>query len=146
MAVDFLIDADARMIFTVAIDVLTYADAIGHMDRLQADPAFDPTFSQIADFRDVTRVDISGFDVRTLAKRTLFHREARRVMVIRKAIAFGLARMFMALREIRGESNLKIVREMRDAADWVDMDLDRAERGCARVKQRLHPCERQPGA
>src|SRR5262249_55229056 len=120
-------------------------DAIRHMDRLQADPVFAPGFNQIGDFRDVTGVDISGFDVRTLATRTIFDREARRVLVIRKAIAYGLARMFVALREIRGEMNLKIVRDMREAADWVGIDPDRAERACATVKQRMQP-ERRNGA
>jgi hypothetical protein len=47
--------------------------------------------------------------------------------------------MFTALREIRGDTSLRIVREMGDAAAWVGIDLDRAERGCARVKQRLQP-------
>ncbi len=146
MPVDFLIDADARVVFTAAIGVLTVTDAVGHMDRLQADGAFHPTFSQVSDFRDVTRVEISGFDVRTLATRTIFDREAKRALVIRKAIAFGLARMFMALREIRGETNLKIVREMREAAEWVGIDPEHAERACACVKQRMRPPDHQPRA
>jgi hypothetical protein len=137
MPVDYLIDADARVVFTVAIEEFTLADAVGHMDRLQADPHYTPTLSQIGDFRDVTRVDVSGFDVRTLAKRTLFDRDARRVLVIRKAIAYGLARMFTTLREMRGDTSLKIVRDLGEAADWVGVGRDHAEAMCERVKQRL---------
>jgi hypothetical protein len=137
MAVDFLIDVNARVVFTVAIDVFTVADAIDHMDRLQADPRYEPTFSQIGDFRDVTGVEVSGFDVRRLAQRTIFHRDARRVLVIRKALAYGLARMFTTLRELRGDTSLKIVRDMADAADWVGIDPAHAEDACGRVRDRL---------
>ena len=48
------------------------ADARSHMEKLSKDPDFDSSFSQIADFTQVTRIELSPDDVRTLAQRSLF--------------------------------------------------------------------------
>ena len=137
MPVDFLVDVDHRVVFTVAVDVLTVADGVAHMDRLQADPQFSPRFNQIADFRGVTEVRLSGFDVRDLAKRTIFDREARRALVVTRPLAFGLARMFEILRGLRGESHLTVVRELEEAARWTRVDPAVAAATCATLTGRL---------
>ena len=137
MAVDFLIDVDRQVVFTVAVDVLTMGDGLDHMNRLQADPRFSPVFNQIADFRAVTEVRLSGFDVRDLAKRTLFSPEARRALVITRPLAFGLARMFRILRGLRGENYLTVVRELDEAARWTGVDPHVAADTCATLAARL---------
>ena len=137
MPIEFFVDAGRRVVFTVAGGAFSIGDAIGHMDRLRADPAFSPAFNQLADFRDVTEVELSGLDVRTLAQQVVFSPSSYRALIITKGVAFGLARMFATLREIAGEPNLKIVGDMEQAADWVSVDRDAAEAACAAIKQRL---------
>ena len=137
MAIDFLIDVERRVVFTVAIDVLSVADAIGHMDRLRAHPDYAPTFNQIADFRDVADVHLSGLDVRTLAQQTVFSPASYRALVIGKPIGFGLARMFSTLRELAGEPHHATVKTLEEAAEFTGIDLEVATRACAELKQRL---------
>ena len=137
MAIDFLIDVQHRVVFTVAIDAFSIADAIDHMNRLRADARYSPLFNQLADFRDVTDVQLSGLDVRTFAKEAIFSKGSRRALVITTPVAYGLARMFLTLRELAGEEYLSVVRTMADAADWVGVDLAFAEQECAAIKQAL---------
>jgi hypothetical protein len=137
MATDFLIDSEHRVVFTVAIDVFSISDAIGHMSRVRAAAGYSPSDNQLADFRDVTEVELSGLDVRMFAKETVFDSESRRALVLTRPIAFGLARMFATLRELAGEPHITIVRTMQEAADWVGVDVAVAERACAQIKEQL---------
>jgi hypothetical protein len=137
MPINFLIDVEHRVVFTVAIDVFSIADAIDHMNRLRADARYSPFFNQLADFRDVTDVQLSGLDVRTFAKEAIFSTGSRRALVIATPVAYGLARMFATLRELAGEAHISIVRTMPEAADWVRVDLPLAEQACAALKQGL---------
>ncbi len=146
MAIDFLIDVKRRMVFTVAIDVLSVGDAIGHMDGLRAHPDYAPTFNQIADFRDVTEVHLSGLDVRTMAQQAVFSPASHRALVIAKPIGFGLAHMFSTLREIAGEPHHITVTTLEEAAQFTGVDLDVATRACADLKERLRAASEPPAA
>jgi hypothetical protein len=137
MSVDYLIDIDRRVVFTVAIDLFAVTDAVRHMTRLQADPDFSPSFNQIADFRAVTEVRLSGLDVLDLSRQTVFTRDARRALVIDKPLAFGLARMFATLRGLSGEQHLTIVRALDEAARWTRVDPDVAAQACATLTDRM---------
>lgn len=93
--------------------------------------------NQIADFRDVTDVQLSGLDIRTLAQHTVFSPASHRALVITRPIAFGLARMFSTLRELAGEPHHITVRTLEEAAAFTGIDIDVAARVCADLKQRL---------
>jgi hypothetical protein len=51
------------------------------MDQGVTDPDFDPGFNPIVDFREVTFIDISGGETRTLARNPLFSPESKRAVV-----------------------------------------------------------------
>jgi len=137
MPIDYLVDTEHRVVFTVALGAFSVGDAINHMDRLRADARFSPAFNQIADFDDVDEVLLSGLDVRTFAQQTVFSPVSRRALVVAKPIGYGLGRMFTTLRELAGEPHLAIVRTLAEAADWTRIDLRVAEEACAALKQRL---------
>lgn len=99
--------------------VLTFADALAHRDKLLADPDFDPNFSEISDFSDVTQVAISADELRQLAGRAVFAPRARRAFVAPADQKFGLGRMFVAHREMRGESGSAVFRSMEEALLWL---------------------------
>jgi len=90
-----------------------------HMEQLLNDPDFDPKFSQLADFSEVSRFDLTGDDVRELANKTVFSPQSRRAFIARGDLAFGLGRMFETLRDLKGESGICIFREKEDALNWV---------------------------
>ena len=115
----YKIDTERRWVLSSAAGVFSRADAAGHMDRLLKDPAFDPSYSQIADFTQVTKIDLSAEDLHELAQRSIFSAHSRRAFIAPNDVAYGLGRMFGMLRENRGEMGIRVFRNLEDALDWV---------------------------
>lgn len=115
----YKIDKERRLVLSTASGVFTLADAVEHMEKLSADPDFDPGFSQISDFTHVTRIDLSGEEIRCLAQRTIFSANSRRAFITPNETMFGIARMFEILRGLEGEKGIRIFRTLEQALDWV---------------------------
>ena len=104
---------------TTASGVLTLTDSLAHQDRLSKDADFSREFSQLMDLTHVTGVALSIDDIRTLAKATVFSSESRRAILVNNDLKFGLARMFEAFRDIRGEKGIRVFRNLDDALAWI---------------------------
>ena len=104
---------------STASGVFTLADAVSHMDRLSKDLDFDPSYSQIADFTQVTKIELSAQNIYHLAQRSIFSPQSRRAFIVPNDAAYGLARMFEMLRENQGETGIGIFRSLEEALDWV---------------------------
>jgi len=115
----YKIDKERRLVMTTVSGVFSLADAVSHMERLSKDPDFDPTFSQIADFMHVTRVELSGDDIHRLAQRTILSADSRRALIAPNETVFGMGRMFEILRGLQGERGIRIFRNLEEALDWV---------------------------
>jgi len=124
MPADFFIDAKRNMVFSKGAGLLSHADVLQHMDRLHAHPAFLPGFNQLLDFREVISTTISSAQVAELAKRTIFGPTSQRAFVVSADWQFGIARMFGAYREIRGETGIVVFREMRPALEWLSLPAE----------------------
>jgi hypothetical protein len=119
MPVTYEIDKERRLVITTAWDPLTLADALGHQERLLKDPDFDPSFSQIMDLTRITEFALEANDIRRVAERNVFSRESRRAIVVSTNLLYGFGRMFEILREIAGETGIRVCRELDEAVDWV---------------------------
>jgi hypothetical protein len=119
MPVFYKIDKERRVVLSSGSGTLTLADAKVHQERLENDPDFDPSFSQIADFTQFTQFDLSSNDIRQMAERSLFSPESRRAFIVPNDFAFGLARMFEILRDLAGEKGIRVCRSLEEALDWV---------------------------
>jgi len=115
----YKIDKERRLVLSTASGVFSRADAAGHMERLLKDPDFDPSYSQIADFTQVTKIELSAQDVHELAQRSVFSPQSRRALIVPNDVAYGLGRMFGMLRENQGEMGIRIFRNLEEALDWV---------------------------
>ncbi|HKW61742.1 MAG TPA: hypothetical protein VJN89_04285 [Candidatus Acidoferrum sp.] len=115
----YKIDKERHLVLSTASGVFTLADAVSHMDRLSKDPDFDPSFSQISDFTHVTRIELSGDDIRRLAQKTIFSAHSRRAFIAANETTFGIGRMFEILRGLEGEKGIRIFRALEEALDWV---------------------------
>jgi hypothetical protein len=115
----YKIDKERRLVMSSGTGVLTKADILGHMDRLSKDPDFDPDFSQVSDFTQLTGINIGPEDVRQLAERNIFSPRSRRAFVVKDDLQFGLARMFEIHRELKGETGIRVFRTLDEALDWV---------------------------
>ena len=76
-------------------------------------------FSQLADFSEVNSFDLTGDDVRELASKSVFSSQSRRALIASGDLAFGLGRMFEALRDLKGESGIRVFRDKEEALNWV---------------------------
>lgn len=129
-----MIDVDRRIVFSYGQEDFTYADALGHIERLGRDPQFHPDFRQIIDLRDVTDPQLSADQVRALARHNVFNPDSRRAMVASSDASFGLARMFDTIRELRGETGIRVVRTLSEGAEWVEIAPTQAESALAALR------------
>ncbi len=109
---------------STASGVLTLADVVSHRDRLSKDPEFDPSYSQIADFTQVTRVSLTAGEIHEFAQVGIFSPHARRALIMPNTHLYGLGRMFEILREIEGEKGIRVVRTIEEALAWVSPEGD----------------------
>jgi hypothetical protein len=119
MPATYEIDKQRRLVISTAWEHFTVADALAHQDKLLKDPDFDPSFSQLMDFTQVTQIDLEASDVRRLAERTVFSANSRRAIVAASDLAYGLSRMFEMLRENAGENGIRVFRDLDEAVDWL---------------------------
>jgi hypothetical protein len=76
---DYKIDKDGRFVLSTGTGCLSKEDVLGHMDRISADPDFDPSFSQLLDFTNVTEVGFGRGEIREFAERNIFAPRAPRL-------------------------------------------------------------------
>jgi hypothetical protein len=115
----YKIDKDRKLVLSSGSGVLTIDDILMHQERLVADPDFDSSFSQLTDFTQFTKVDITADQVRIAAKKNIFSSRSRRAMVVKNDLQYGLARMFEIHRDSAGEVGIRVFRNLDEALDWV---------------------------
>ena len=122
MPASYVIDQDHRVVFSRGWDGLTDADLARHQAALLRDPAFEPTFAQLWDLREISdTASVSVKGVRCLAGREVFGPWARRAFVAPRPLSFKLARIFAVLRKQRGESGIEVFRDLASACDWIGL-------------------------
>jgi hypothetical protein len=91
------------------------------MHDLFADGSLDATWSQIADFSEVTTVaEISSAGVRSLAAQNPRPKTARRVLIAPATVVFGLSRMYQMLTGAENE-HLTVVRTEEEALSFLGL-------------------------
>jgi hypothetical protein len=119
MPVFFKIYGERRLVMSTVSGVVTLADALAHRENLRKNPDFDPSFSQLVDLSNVTKLEFSREDVERFAQDTIFSLNSRRAAVATGDLVYGLARMFEMLRESKGEGGLRVFRHLDEALEWV---------------------------
>jgi hypothetical protein len=92
-------------------------------DRIRADPAFKPSYRQLCDLRDVTRITSSVETLRFLAQLELFAPGAKRAIVVGREVDFGLARLFQTYSEAEG-GTVEVFRNMTEAERWLGLTTE----------------------
>ncbi|MBI1176096.1 hypothetical protein GC207_01510 [bacterium] len=114
----YTILADARFVYSRAWGVLTDEELLEHAEALRRDPRFEPSFAQLADSREMTDLAVSPPGVRDLALRNPFGKGAKRALVARSPLAFGMARMFELVSH-NSADEIKVVRDLAEAKAWL---------------------------
>jgi hypothetical protein len=115
----YKIDKVRRLVISSGSGVLTIEDILMHQERLLADPDFDSSFSQLTDFTQFTKIDVTADQVRLAAKKDIFSPRSRRALVVKNDLQYGLARMFEIHRDSAGEVGIRVFRNLDEALDWV---------------------------
>jgi len=118
MPASFVVDADRRLVSSRAWGVLVDADLFGTQDGVRAHPSFEPHFSQIYDFSDVTEMRLTGDAVLNLGRSSPFAVDARRAIIVTSDVAFGMARMY-GLASNRASDSFRIFRDHASALSWL---------------------------
>jgi hypothetical protein len=122
MPASYSIDPARRMVFSRGWGDLTDADLVGHQVALLADSAFDPSFAQLGDMREITDESrVTALGVRYLAGHDVFTPWARRAFVAPRPMSFQLARFFALLRTTRGDHAIEVFQELSPARLWVGL-------------------------
>jgi hypothetical protein len=139
MPAEFRIDVVSRRVFSEAIGRLTYEDIVGHMNRLMRDPKFDPSFSQLLDFREIDTLDIDSSEVMALAEVRVFSPASKRAFVTSGAEKFGMARMYEAYRIPKGDKNIRVFADYDEAVEWLDLEDTADTSATADSRANEHP-------
>ncbi|HXJ06488.1 MAG TPA: hypothetical protein VNH65_15395 [Candidatus Acidoferrum sp.] len=115
----YKVDKERKIILTTGTGVFNRGEALAHQARLLSDPDFDPNYSQLIDFMQITHFDLNAEDVRQMAHRNVFSPDSRRAILVPNELAYGIGRMFEILRESAGERGIRIFRKLEEALDWV---------------------------
>ena len=123
----YTIDKDKGLVITTAWDRLTFPEAKAHQDQLAADPAFNPQFNQLIDAIEVTHLEISADQAKTLASRVIYSVESRRAFVATNPTVFGIARLMGAHDEIaRAADRANVFSTRRAALRWLGLEPEDA--------------------
>jgi len=125
MPSSYVIDKERKLVITTAWGDCNADDVLEFRKQVLKDRDFDPSFSQLADFTGVTKVDVSPDEVRMLATKSPFSTQSRRALVADNQVIFGLSKMFGILRNLRGEKLIRVFRTRNEALDWL-LEKDKA--------------------
>jgi hypothetical protein len=120
MPATYEIDVARRLVLSRGWGVFTEQELIDHFTRLSNDPAFQSTFSQLADLREVTHAAVRREFLRRHALEHLFDRHARRAIVVSSADHYELARIYAEFAQY-SPNNVHVFRDMHDAEAWLGL-------------------------
>ena len=120
MPATYNVDKEQRWVHVMVWGEVSLADILAVMEKGLMDAEVDPSFAEIADFTEVTKLDLSGDDVRQIARKSVFSLSSRRAFVVPENSAiFELVRMYEILRELEGETGIRIFHTLDEALNWV---------------------------
>jgi hypothetical protein len=121
MPATYTIDRVNKVVLSAAFGTLTMEDAVGQINQLLADPAFNSSYGQLLDFRNVGSVNLTPSQIRQLAEYALFSPSAKRAFVSPTPLLEALARMYVAQREMAGDTGIGIFRTIEEARAWLGL-------------------------
>jgi hypothetical protein len=115
----YKIDKERKLVLTTGSGFVTKEEVSTLQDHMLNDPEFDPSFSQVADFAQITNTDIRMADIQTFAQRDVFSIHSRRAIIVCGDIAFGFAKIFELYRQLSGASGIRVFRNPDEAFNWI---------------------------
>ena len=122
MPITYQIDPAEEIVFTTSEGDVTLDDIAEHCRKLKADKAFNPSFSELLDYR-ATSPALSLDEMRHVASSLdPYSGDARRAIVASSDLNYGVARMFEA---VHAGITVAVFRSMDEALEWLRPERDR---------------------
>jgi len=123
LPIGYKICTEHGLVISTGCGRLTSAELMACMEQGLSDPSFHPSFNQIVDFREVTSIDMSGGETRTLANVSLFSSVSKRAVVAPSPANFGVGRMFATYHEMsESRSQVRIFHDLASALAWLAIE------------------------
>lgn len=125
MPITHTIDAERRLVRSRVWGVVTERETRESVAELLNDPSFDPTFAQLADMREVIRMDVDASTIRDMAVMRLFDPESRRALVVTSGLQRGIAHMTTTYAHL-GDQQIALFEDVVEAERWLGIDTSSA--------------------
>ena len=120
MPFHYTIDADARVVLSTALGILSSDEVDRHRKFLSADSNFDPDFAHLIDLVAVTDVELKSADIRSLTETRAFNPTSKTALVGDRDLLYGMSRAFQSWRDNDGYT--EVFRTMQEARLWLAQD------------------------
>jgi hypothetical protein len=121
MPISYAIDPKQRLVTTRLWGLVTDDDVRDHNQRLRTDPAFDPSYRQLADMTEFSESRVTTNVINESSTDQFFNPGTRRAFVAATEANFGLSRKFAQQAEAVGQT-IQVFRDMRSAKEWLGLD------------------------
>jgi hypothetical protein len=119
MPVTLTIDVEKGLVYSAFLGNVTEEEFVQHSQTIRSHPNFDPTFSEIIDFRSVTDVNISNDTLQAMAGgKSIFADQAHHVVIAPSGLIADLAKMFQVMAE-QTRPNFAVVRTPAEAYEYL---------------------------
>jgi len=119
----YVIDAEHGLVVSTAWDRVTFAEVDAHQDRLAGDPDFNPDFKQLVDATQVTNLDISISEAKTIFGRKTFSSASRCAFLGRGLTILGMGRLIEAQAALlEGRETVRVFSNRQKALKWLGME------------------------
>lgn len=118
MAIQYSIDRARRMVFTTWSGQVTYEELSAYLEQLRNDPNFDPNLDQLVDLSNVSVIKLTFDTLNSIRQVDPFSAESKRAVVAPKDVAYGLSRMYEALKG----GGFTVFRAMEPARAWLGLE------------------------
>ena len=119
MKASYVIDSEARIIFSQWSGVVTQDETVAEMKRLLADKNFSPFYDRLYDVREVTQVQMTKDGLMAIAVLDPIYPSERRAVVTSNPAVFGMGRMFGLLTGKEEQGNYRVFSDYQQALNWL---------------------------
>jgi len=114
------INAKANFAHLHGVGVVTDQEFLDVVDRLYADPHFNPKMRTLMDLRDVSDNQITLESLEKTAKVSRIHPKTRRAIIVGTTTDFHLAREHQTLLSMHSKSRPRLFHSAQEALDYLN--------------------------
>jgi|SRR5581483_1303077 len=122
MAAQYQLDVQNGIVFTTIAGTLTFDDIVEYASKLRNDPAFDSSFSELADFTELKSANLTYADLTEITLRVdPFSKTSKRALIaITGTASYGITRMYQAVGSNSGRE-MQLFPSAVEARRWLGM-------------------------